>query len=98
MVTNEGKAGSKRSICYILHPTTDKTWGGEPGQKKYSTMIKKNYHCLNICKSLLCKGEDLMCVHSFIWPGIHIYDTHYQILSAIHGLQVLRHGLSPLGT
>lgn len=41
MVTNEGKAGSKRSICHILHPTTDKTWGGEPGQKKYSTMIKK---------------------------------------------------------
>lgn len=32
---------------------------------EYNDKKRKNYHCLNICKSLLCKGEDLMCVHSF---------------------------------
>lgn len=38
--------------------------------------MSRHERCLKICKSLLCKGEDdQMCVHSFIWPGSHMYDT-----------------------
>lgn len=60
--------------------------------EEYNTMIR-NYHYLEICKSLLHKVKGgLMCVHSF-GQAVTIM-IHYHMLGAICGLQVPRH--SPL--